>query len=171
MHPIGFVRRAVAAIGCAAVMVTLGAGPLLANAPTVSSVSFHRDGPFISCPALDLYGSWDIVRKVSVFTDSSGTPVRDIWHVTFNGRVYNPTNGAWVPDRGTREFHDTLAPDGSITATIFTFQRTDPFVHEAGQIRFGPSDAAGDQVVLRQVGHDGFTDANIAAICTALGGD
>lgn len=39
---------------------------------------------------------------------------------------------------------------------------------EAGQWRLGPSDANGDQPLIRQVGKEGFTDANIAALCAAL---
>jgi hypothetical protein len=75
-----------------------------------------------------------------------------------------------VPDRGTKRFLDTFASDGSYASTVMTFQRVDPYVGEAGRTVFGAQDANGDQAELRSVGHLGFNDAGVAALCAALGG-
>jgi hypothetical protein len=144
------------------------AGPVAAASPLVEEGTFHREGPFLDCPGFTAIGSWEIHRKITTLVDGTGLPVADHVHVDFRGRIYNPANGASVPDRGLRSFRDELAPDGSFLSTIFTFERTNPYVHEAGQWRLGPSDANGDQPLLRQVGKEGFTDANIAALCAAL---
>jgi hypothetical protein len=156
---------------CSALLLAAVPTPLLAAAPSVTEFSFHRDGPLLDCPGFTLYAEWDITRRITLFSDGTGTPTSDIFHVEFNGSIYNPGNGKSVPDFGVRTFHDQLAPDGSFLSTILTFERTDPYVHEAGQIKLGPSDASGDQAFVRQVGLEGFNDANIAALCAALGGD
>jgi hypothetical protein len=154
-----------------ALLLAAVATPVLAAAPTITELSFHRDGPLLDCPGFTLYAEWDITRRITLFSDGTGTPTSDIFHVEFNGSIYNPGNGKSVPDFGVRTFHDQLAPDGSFLSTILTFERTDPYVHEAGQIRLGASDANGDQAFVRQVGLEGFNDTNIAALCAALGGD
>lgn len=149
-------------------LVVAMAAPTLAAAPTVTTVAFHRDGPLFDCPSFTLHGEWDVARRITVFSDGAGTPTSDLVHVEFDGTLYNPSNGKSVPDFGVRDFHDQLAPDGSFLSTIFTFERTDPFVHEAGQIQFGPADADGNQALLRVVGDQGFNDATIAQLCAAL---
>jgi hypothetical protein len=154
-----------------AMLLAAVATPVLAAAPSVTEVSFHRDGALLDCPGFTLFAEWDITRRITLFSDVTGTPTSDIFHVEFNGSIYNPANGKSVPDSGVRIFHDQLAPDGSYLSTILTFQRTDPYVHEAGQIKLGASDASGEQAFVRRMGVEGFTDANVAALCAALGGD
>lgn len=155
-----------------AVLCIAAAVPLTvaAAAPTITRESFEREFEFLDCPTFTVWGAWRIDRTITVWSDAGGQPIRDRWHVEFRGRLFNPLTGASVADWGVREFFDQLAPDGSIASTRFTFERTNAFVHEAGMALLGPSDSNGDQPTLRQVGHDGFTAANIAALCAAIDG-
>lgn len=145
------------------------AAPVSATQPEVVSWTNHRDGPVLDCPGFAAFGAWDISHVLTLFKGADGTPASDIERIEFSGRFYNPATGAEVADRGTKRFFDQLAPDGSYLSTVMTYQRTDAYVHEAGQVILGPSDENGDQAELRSVGRDGFTDANVAALCAALG--
>lgn len=161
--------RAVSAVlggmGIAASMIM----PVQAASPDIVTVQLHRNSPFLSCGSSWIWGSWDVTRRVTTFVDSSGTPTSDIFDIRFAGIVYNPATGASTPDSGVNVFHDQLAPDGSFASTMWTFERTNAYVHEAGQRQLGPSDANGDQAMLRQVGNQGFNDTTIAELCAALG--
>jgi hypothetical protein len=145
--------------------------PVQAASPEIVTVQLHRNFPFVSCGTSWIWGTWDVTRRVTTFFDASGAATSDIYDVRFSGVVYNPANGASTPDAGVNDFHDQLAPDGSFASTMWTFQRTNAYVHEAGQRLLGPSDANGDQATLRQVGNQGFNDTTIAELCTALGAD
>ena len=144
------------------------AAPVAAARPEMYSWSNHRDGPALDCPGFVAYGEWDLDHTLTLFGAEDGTPDSDIETVAFEGSFYNPATGASVPDRGTKRFLDELAPDGSYLSTVMTYQRTDAFVHEAGRIVLGPQDEYGDQPERSSVGHFGFTDANIAALCAEL---
>jgi hypothetical protein len=106
-------------------------------------------------------GVWEIGHKLTIFYDAAGTPIRDIEQVDFSGRIVNVETGAWVADSGSRVYFDTLAPDGSYLTTYAVEQRKSRYVHNAGRTDFQTGTFSG---------HDGFGDANIAALCEALGG-
>ena len=158
------------AAGTVAGILVAGTAATVAEAhmPVVENASYHRESEFVDCPGFTAMGSWDVTRTITTFTNGDGTPVRDIFRIKFAGVIFNPISGESVRDAGVRDFFDELAPDGSILSTIFTYERTNPFVHEAGQQRLGPMDANGDQQLLRQVGKDGFSDVHVAALCAAL---
>jgi hypothetical protein len=166
MH--GHRRIGLLAASAALVITTVGAGAASAAAPERYSWTNHVDGPALDCPDFTAYGEWDISHELTLYLDQAGTPASDLERIAFSGRFYNPETQVSVADRGTKRFLDTFAADGSYASTIFTYQRIDRFVGEAGRVVLGPQDAFGDQAELRSVGHEGFTDTNIAALCAAL---
>jgi hypothetical protein len=162
--PRRLMASAIGLLGLVALVTPVAA----AQPPEMYSWTSHRDGPALDCPDFLAYGAWDISHALTLFIGADGTVTSDIENIAFEGRFYNPATGTSVADRGTKRFLDELTPDGAYLSTVMTFQRTDAYVHEAGRVVFGPSDENGDQDVRSSVGHDGFTDANIAALCTAL---
>jgi len=166
----GHRRLALVATTMALSISGVAAASAFAATPSTDSWTNHRDGPAVDCPSFTAYGEWDISHQLTVYLDGAGNALSDLERVAFSGRFYNPSTGASVPDRGTKRFLDTFAADGSYASTVMTFQRTDAYVHEAGRTVFGPQDAIGDQAELRSVGHLGFNDAGVAALCEALGG-
>lgn len=164
----GHRRIGLLAASAALAISTAGAGAVFASGPAFDSWTNHRDGPALDCPTFVAYGEWELVHTLTIWFDANGAPQRDIERLVFTGRFYNPETGTSVADRGTKRFLDTLAPDGSYLSTVMTYQRIDRYVGEAGRVVLGAQDEVGDQPELRSVGHEGFTDANIAALCNAL---
>lgn len=164
----GHRRIGLIAASAALAITTIGVGSAFAATPQTYAWTNHRDDPQIDCGSFVAWGEWDISHSLTVYIDKSGTAIGDLERITFTGRWYNPDTQVSVADSGTKRFIDTFAPDGSYASTDFTYQRTDAFVHEAGHVLLGAQDANGDQAELRSVGHAGFTDANIAALCAAL---
>jgi hypothetical protein len=165
----GHRRIGLVAAGAALAISTLGAGAASAAAPVHDGWTNSYDGPALECPDFVAYGSWEFRHELTLTLGSSGNPTSDIERLTFNGRFYNPETNVSVADRGTKRFMDTFAADGSYAATIMTFQRTNAYVHEAGRVVLGAQDEWGDQAELSVVGHLGFNDTTIAAMCAALG--
>jgi hypothetical protein len=162
MRPLASTLGAVALLAAAAI-------PALASAPSVTDQSLTRDTPFIDCPSgSTLWGRWSVERTITVWSDASGTPIRDHFVIRFEGVIYNHATGASVADSGTNDFKDELTPDGSFASTVWVYQRSNVYLHEAGQRLLGPSDANGDQATLRQVGMSHF-ESGVPAICSALG--
>ena len=162
-------RIGLLAAGAALAVSMLGTGVAVAATPATFSWTNHYVGPALDCPTFTAYGDWVINHSLTVYLDANGNAQSDLERVEFAGRFYNPSTGTSVADRGSKRFLDTFATDGSYASTIMTYQRTDQFVHEAGRVVLGAQDANGDQAELRSVGHQGFNDAGVAALCTALG--
>lgn len=167
-HALQFRLRAASVVLGGLLLAASTVAPTLAATPDIVTAHLQRNFPFVPCGTSWLWGSWDVTRQITTFFDGSGLATSDIYAVRFKGFVYNPATGASTPDAGENIYHDQLAPDGSFASTMWTFQRTNDFVHEAGQRQLGPSDANGDQATLRQVGYQGFNDATIAELCAAL---
>jgi hypothetical protein len=137
-----------------------GAGTAVAYTPHVETWTNHVEVGFIDCPDFATIGTWDIRHKLTLFVDASGTPTRDIEQIDFVGRITNAETGAWVADSGARTFFDTLAPDGSFLTTYMVSLRQG-YLHGAGRDDFQTGSFSG---------LDAFSDANLAALCEALGG-
>lgn len=146
-------------IACSAML--LSAAPAAAVTPTVQTWTVHVERPFVDCPDFSTVGIWDITHKLTLFYGGDGVAIRDIEAIDFTGRVVNGATGDWVADRGSRTFFDTLAPDGSFLTTYMVQVRKSAYIHTAGRVDFQTGEA---------FGKDGFGDANIAALCEALGG-
>lgn len=153
------IQLRLAATGLAATGLLLAACPAAAFSPTVETWTNHREGPAGECAGFSITGTWDITHRLTTFYDADGTATRDIEQVDFVGTFSNATTGASVPDSGSRTFFDTLAPDGSFLATYMVQVRKSDYVHTAGRVDFQTG---------RQVGVDGFTAENLAALCEAL---
>ncbi len=164
----GHRRIGLLAASAALAITTVGAGSAFAAQPYTDSWSGHFAFPAIDCPTFTAWGEFTINHKLTVYLDAAGNAIGDLERIDYVGRFYNPDTGVSSPDSGTKRFLDTFAPDGSYASTIMTFQRTDKYVHEAGRVVLGPQDANGDQAELRVVGHLGFNDAGVAALCEAL---
>jgi hypothetical protein len=164
----GHRRIGLLAASAALAITTIGAGSAFAATPYTESGTFHRDDPQLDCGGFVAWGEWDISFSTTYYFDGNGAVVRDLEQISFNGSWYNPDTLVSVADRGTKRFKDTFAPDGSYASTDMTYQRTDAYVHEAGRTILGAQDANGDQAELRSVGHFGFNDTTIAALCAAL---
>ena len=164
----GHRRIGLLAASAALAVATIGAGSAFAAAPERYSWTNHRDDPVLDCPGFTAWGEWDLTHDLTVYVDSAGNAIGDLERLTFSGRFYNPATQVSVADRGSKRFLDTFAPDGSYASTIFTGVRVDKYVGEAGRVVLGAQDASGEQPFIRSAGRDGFTDANIAALCLAL---
>ena len=161
-------RIGLLAASAALAISSLGAVSASAATPYTDSWTNHYDGPALDCPDFTANGDWIINHRLTVYFDSAGNAIGDLERIDFKGRWYNPDTQVSVADSGTKRFLDTFASDGSYASTIFTYQRVDAYVGEAGRTVLGPQDANGDQTELRSVGHLGFNDANIALLCNAL---
>jgi hypothetical protein len=161
-------RLGLIAATAAFALATLGAGSAAAAAPITDSWTNHYDGPALDCPGFTAFGDWVITHQLTVYLDQAGNAIGDLERITFTGRWYNPDTGTSVADSGTKRFLDTFATDGSYASTIYTYVRVDAYVGEAGRTVLGAQDENGDQAELRSVGHLGFNDAGIAALCSAL---
>ena len=153
-------KRRLGALLMAAAAVAGSAGTAAAYTPQVQTWTNHVVVPFIDCPDFGTVGTWDIRHKLTLFVDANGTPTRDIEQVDFTGRIANAETGASVADSGARTFFDTLAPDGSYLTTYMVSHRQG-YLHGAGRNDFQTGSFSG---------RDAFSDANIAALCEALGG-
>ena len=153
-------KQQLAATTLAAMALALSAGSAAAARPTVESSTRHVERPFIDCPGFTVQGVWEIDHKVTFFLGDDGVAIRDIERVDYEGRLVNPTTGAWVADSGSKTYFDTLAPDGSYLTTYGVEVRKSDFVHLAGRTDFQTGDFRG---------HDGFAPTNIDALCEALG--
>jgi len=143
--------------------------PVSAAQPIVITGTDHLDGPALDCQSYELYGEWDISYELTYYFGPGGKLASVAEHLVKSGTFYNAVTGKSVADRLTEQAVVGVASDGSFLATIITFQRTDPYVHAAGQLVYGPADpVSGDRPLIRTVGHEGLTDGNIAALCTAL---
>lgn len=164
----GHRRIGLLAASAALAITSLGVTTASAATPETDAWTNHYDGPALDCPGFTAFGDWVINHQLTVYFDNAGNATGDLERITFNGRFYNPDNGLSVPDSGTKRFFDTFAPDGSYASTIFTYVRVDAYVGEAGRTVLGPQDENGDQAELRSVGHLGFNDAGVAALCAAI---
>lgn len=164
----GHRRIGLLAASAALAITSVGAASAFAATPESYSWTNHYDGPALDCPTFTAFGDWVINHKLTVYIDSAGNAIGDLERIDFSGRFYNPDTQVSVADKGTKRFLDTFAADGSYASTIFTYQRVDKYVGEAGRIVLGAQDANGDQAELRSVGHHGFNEANVAALCSAL---
>lgn len=166
----GHRRIGLLAAGAALMISALGAGTAFAATPYTDSWTYHYDGPTdVDCGSFSAYGDWVINHRLTVYLDAAGNATSDLERIDYSGRFYNASTQVSVSDSGTKRFLDTFAADGSYASTAMTFQRTDRYVGEAGRVILGAQDANGDQAELRVVGHLGFNQAGIAALCAALG--
>ena len=161
-------RIGLLAASAALVISSLGAASASAATPATDAWTNHYDGPALDCPGFTAFGDWIISHKLTVYLDAAGNATGDLERIAFTGRFYNPDTQVSVADSGTKRFLDTFAADGSYASTTFTYVRVDAYVGEAGRVVLGAQDANGDQAELRSVGHLGFNDANVAALCAAL---
>ena len=154
-------KHRVAALVMAGAGLAASAGTAAAVAPIVESSTVHVERPFVDCPGFSTVGIWDISHRLTLFLDTSGTPIRDIEEVDFSGRIINASTGAWVADSGGRKYFDTLAPDGSFLTTYSVEQRHSQYIHGAGRTDFQTGDFNG---------RNAFDPTNVDALCEALGG-
>jgi hypothetical protein len=158
---VGSMKHRAAALTLAAAALMITAAPAAAVTPSVDTFSVHVERPFVDCPGFSTIGVWEITHKLTTFFNSDGVATRDIEAVDFTGRIVNSDTGAWVADSGSRQFFDTLAPDGSFLSTYMVQVRKSPYVHLAGRTDFQTGNFTG---------RDGLDDAGVAALCAALAG-
>lgn len=151
-------RRAIAlAAACAASLLAVGGAS--ATAPIVITGTADIERPFDPCPDFDVIGSWHIDRKLVLYLDDTGTPIRDIERVSFSGSLINAETGASVPDSGQRIFFDTLDANGNFLTTVVNDVRKSKYVHGASRFDFETGDFHGK---------DALSPENWAALCEAL---
>jgi len=151
-------RRAIAlAAACAASVLAVGSATAIQPITVTASLPIER--PFDPCPDFDVIGSWQIDRKLVLYLDDTGTPIRDIERISFSGRLINAETGAWVPDSGQRIFFDTLDANGDFLTTVVNDVRKSQYVHGATRFDFQTGDFHGK---------DAMSPENWAALCEAL---
>ena len=140
------------------------AAPAAALAPTRETVQLTRN-PLTVCPGgLTLVGAFDLTREITTFYGADGTPVRQLWVVTWEGTTTNPATGESLPNDGIRIFHRDL-----VTGEVFTTgSNTITKLPDGGVSIPGPGrlvfDATGALIE-----HDGTdSEAEIAQLCAAF---
>jgi hypothetical protein len=136
------------------------AGTAFADQPAVYTWSNPVDTPYFDCGSFDAHGVWEVSHRLTLFSDGSGTPVRDIEVIDFVGAFVNPNTGASIPDSGRIIFFDTLDAQGNYVTTMSNVVRHNAYLHAAGRSDFQTG---------AYHGMDDF-DAGVAAACAALGG-
>jgi hypothetical protein len=121
-----------AALGLALAM----SGTALGSQPQVSTWSSQVDVPYFDCGSFDAHGVWTISHRLTIFSDTSDAPVRDIEVVDFVGAFVNPTTGASIADSGKIIYFDTLAANGDYLTTMSNVVRHSQYLHSAGRSDF-----------------------------------
>jgi hypothetical protein len=153
-------KRLAAAAVTATGLVLATVGPSFALTPQVFTWSNDVDTPYVDCGTFAASGVWTISHRLTIYTDSAGTPIKDHEIVDFKGAFVNHDTGAWVPDSGRIVFFDTLNPDGSFATTMSNVVRKSAYLHTAGRTDFQTGAFHGNA----------DTSAEYEALCAALGG-
>lgn len=102
-------------------LVVLAISPTtaLAVAPTVETVTLHRDfGVVGSCPGFNVTATFDPTRRITTFYDAEGTPIRQQIHAEVPGTVTNAVTGKTLQTIGVRNITvDLLTGEFKSTAT------------------------------------------------------
>jgi hypothetical protein len=130
-------RRAIAVLLTVSLAALVAASGAQAAAPTTTVTSFHLTIPnFISCDGFAITHDSDVTRRVTTFTDESGTPTRVVTHVHFSGTLTNPQTGRSVADSGSFKRIVDVS-DGSITVTgrfrVITAPDEGVLLHQTGR--------------------------------------
>ena len=131
----------------------------MAAGPQVETWSNHVDREYFECSTFTAHGVWDISHQLTIFVDSSGTPIRDIEVVEFKGAFVNPDTGVSIGDSGRITYFDTLDTNGDYLTTMSNVVRRSAYFHSAGRNDFQTGAFHGT---------DSF-DAGVPAACAALG--
>ena len=78
------------------------------------------------CDGFVIDGAYHLVRELTTFTDDTGTPTRQIIHVTVDGVLTNTSTGESATSTGVRVFHTDL-----ISGAIFT-TASNALIHNPG---------------------------------------
>ena len=148
-------------------LVVLALSPTcaFAKAPTVETVTLHRDfGVVGSCPGFDVTATFDPTRRITTFYDAEGTPIRQQIHAVVPGTVTNSVTGESLPTTGVRNITvDLLTGEFKSTAT-----NTHVIVPGQGtvQLAAGLVEIDGDGNLVKEVGRQ---DPPVTpALCAAL---
>jgi hypothetical protein len=137
----------------------------LAVAPTVETVTLHRDfGVVGSCPGFDVTATFDPTRRITTFYDAEGIPIRQQIHAEVPGTVTNAVTGKTLPTTGVRNITvDLLTGEVKSTAT-----NTHVIVPGQGTVHLasGLSELDANDNLVKQVGRQ---DPPVTpALCEAL---
>jgi hypothetical protein len=158
-------RTLLAVSACAVTSAGLATGAQAAE-PQRQTVVLDRVIPALhTCAGFVVDARYHLIREITTYSDGSGTPVRQIVHVTADGVLTNATTGEAVTSTGVRVFHSDL-----LTGAIFT-TASNTVIHEpgggaitlgTGLLEFGPGGVLLD--------YHGPTDAaEYQALCDLLG--
>jgi hypothetical protein len=91
-------------VGASLVVAALTLAPVAAaDAPTSVQQTLHRSIPkFATCPGFTVAGEFDVDRTTDTFVDANGTPIRQVIHVHFTGRLTDTASGKSIPDEGNQ---------------------------------------------------------------------
>jgi len=143
-------------------------GTAAAAAPTRETVQLVRVIPaFVSCDGFLVNATFDLVRDITTFTDSTGTPIRRQVHATTTGVLVNGATGYSLPSTGVRNFEFDLVAQESFSTGSNTV------VHlpagSGGTIHLGTGRLQFDDATGQLVGYSGPTDeGDYEALCAAL---
>ena len=76
-----------------------------------------------SCAGFVIDARYHLVREITTFSDGSGTPTRQVVHVTADGVLTNATTGEEVTSTGVRVFHTDLVTGDTFTTASNTIIR------------------------------------------------
>ena len=158
-------RTLLAVSACAATSAALAVGAQAAE-PQRQTVVLDRVIPAQhTCAGFVVDARYHLVREITTYTDGSGTPVRQMIHVTVDGVLTSSTTGKEVTSTGVRVFHSDL-----LTGALFT-TASNTIIHEPGggaiTLGTGLLEIAPGGVI---VDYHGPTDAaEYQALCDLLG--
>jgi len=159
------VRTLIAISACAVTSAALATGALAAE-PQRQTVVVDRVIPAqYSCAGFVIDGRYHLVREITTFSDGSGTPTRQLVHVTVDGVLTNASTGEAVASTGVRVFHtDLLTGDTFTTAsnTIIRQPGGGTITLGTGLLVFAPGGLLVDY-------HGPTDDGEFQALCDLLG--
>jgi len=90
-------------------VLALSPSSALAVAPTVETVTLHRDFGIVgSCPGFDVTATFDPTRRITTFYDAEGNPIRRQVHAEVPGTVTNSVSGESLRTTGVRNITTDL---------------------------------------------------------------
>ena len=139
-------RRAIAAVSAALLLMVLITGPAMAAKPVIEVFEDHESFD-IPCGTFVLHEEADVTVRSTVWLDGDGNAVRALEHITYHGVITGPGGIGTLEDDGFLTNLVTIdGEDVTLRQVGLIFRFTVPGVglvaHDVGSITFFPDGSA-----------------------------
>jgi hypothetical protein len=160
-------RRVIAAVSTALVLMVSVAGPAMAAKPEIDSFEFEESFD-IDCGTFLLHEEADVTVRSIVWFDGDGNAVRAVEHITYHGLITGPGGIGSLEDDGYLTNLVTIdGDDVTVRQVGLIFRFTVPGIglvgHDVGTITFFPDDS-----VEYSGPHDVFEQDGVAPLICGL---